>query len=552
MDIRYYLRSKGLQWTEKQRPSGIIAEMICPVCKSKEKSFAVSLEDGAFNCMRLNNCGVKGSWWDFQKLFGDDPVRLDSDKSIIRQSVKYERPKVHLQLLNDQAQEFLKKRGFTSDTIKKFKIGRTNGAIMFPYFKKGELVNVKYRSITEKKFWREKNAEPTLFNRDNCTGGGLAICEGEFDAMALDQYGIPAVSIPSGVNDLTWIEHEWDFLNKFQKIYLFMDSDAAGQKAVEEIVNRLGRWRCYSVTLPYKDINECLMKDVEAKIIVEAITTAKEFDPDVLRKACDFEEEIIDLFENPYLLYGTQTPWLGLDDYLKGWRDEELTIWSGRNASGKSTMINDNIVHLIKKGIRVIIASLEMPPKRYLRWMVMNIAGKRYVEREEIHDILNEKCKDLFVINVQGEIGPSELINIFDFAARKYGVKHFVIDSLMKISFSGIDDLKEQKQFCNNLIDQLAVQHKGHVHLVAHPRKGFKDHDKPDKVDISGSGDITNLAHNVLMVWRPDEEMKKKASEKGRDMADTVLFVKKNREWGTEGHINFKFRAETKQFVEKF
>ena len=78
MDIRQFLNQQGWSWTEKQRPSGLIAEMTCPFCKSKEKSFAVSLNDGAFSCFRLNNCGVKGSFWDLQKMLGLTPQRLDN------------------------------------------------------------------------------------------------------------------------------------------------------------------------------------------------------------------------------------------------------------------------------------------------------------------------------------------------------------------------------------------------------------------------------------------------------------------------------------------
>ena len=545
MDIRYYLSQKGLQWQEKQRPSGMVAIMQCPICKDKEKSFAVSLVDGSFNCNRLNNCGIKGSWWQLQQSFGDKPVRLDSNNSLLRQPIKYNRPKVHSES-PDKAVEYLKSRKLSEDIIKKFKIGYKDEAIMFPYFKNGELVQVKYRTIAEKKFWKEKNCEPTLFNRDKCTGEGLIICEGEIDCMSLAQYDIPAVSMPSGASDLTWIENEWDYLDKFQKIYLFMDGDAAGQKAVEEMVKRLGAWRCYSVALPHKDVNECLMNGIEEKVILEAIKNAREFDPPTLLSVKDFEEDLHFLFEHPEKLYGISTPWEALNNILKGWRESELTIWSGRNSSGKSTMINEVIINLIRKH-KTVIASLEMSPGRYLRWMIMNVCNKRTPDRKEITSAIDWMTKNLFVVNVNGEIAPDELVNIFDFAARKYGVKHFFIDSLMKIALHGTDELKEQKRFCNSLIDKIQKPHSAHVHLVAHPRKGFKDSDTPDKVDVSGTGDITNLADNVLMAWRPTEELK----EKTPGIADNVLFVKKNREWGIEGSIKFSFNPDTKKFVER-
>jgi len=551
MDLRNYMKSKGFDWTESHRASGLVGVMNCPFCKDNEKKFAISLQDGAFNCLHQNNCGVKGSWWDFQKMLGDTPVKLDNDKSLfISRKPVYEKPKVHADVLKDDGILFLSGRGFKKETVKKFKLGQRNGSIMFPYFKDGELTNVKYRDIKEKKFHQEKNAEPTLFNRDNCTGAGLLICEGEFDAMAWHEYNIPAVSVPSGVADLRWIENEWEYLNKFQKIYLSLDNDKAGQDAVDEIVNRLGRWRCYNITLPLKDCNDCLINNIPVEKITECFSTAKEYDPDTLKKAKDFEFEINDLFQNPQKLYGIMTPFEGLNNILRGWREEELTIWSGRNASGKTSIINEVIIDLVRKKHRVVMASLEMPAKRYLRWMLMNMADKNYLDQAEVKENLEKIGDYLFILNVVGEIKPDMILDVFDYAARKYGVKHFFIDSLMKISIGGVDVLEKQKIFCNELINKLAVTHKGHVHLVAHPRKSFKDSDKPDKVDVAGTGDLTNLAHNVLMIWRPDEDLKTKMREKGKDVSDSVLFVKKNREWGMEGHIDFNFNPETKKFKE--
>ena len=118
----------------------------------------------------------------------------------------------------------------------------------------------------------------------------------------------------------------------------------------------------------------------------------------------------------------------------------------------------------------------------------------------------------------------------------------FVIDSLLKIQFPGINDLKEQKEFINSCIDKLCKYHNGHVWLVAHPRKSLKDSDEPDKVDIEGTGAITNLADNVLIMTRKPVE---KTSE-----VDNRLFVKKNREWGDEGFINLKFDSISKKFSE--
>jgi twinkle protein len=153
------------------------------------------------------------------------------------------------------------------------------------------------------------------------------------------------------------------------------------------------------------------------------------------------------------------------------------------------------------------------------------------------------------VVNVHEEIDIKTLLDVFRYAARRYGCRHFVVDSLMRIKLNGDKELQEQKDICTNLVS-FAKEYDAHVHLVAHPRKGNDDDDKPGKVDISGTAHITNLAHNVLIMWRPSEELKEKYREKKKteDVPDARLYVKKNRELGQEGSIKLRFDPQTKRF----
>jgi twinkle protein len=403
--------------------------------------------------------------------------------------------------------------------------------------------------MDEKKFRQEKNAEPVLFGRDFCKGEEITLVEGEIDCLTMSQYGINVASIPSGASDLRWLDHEWDFLNQFKKIYLCLDGDEAGQKNIEEIVNRIGRWRCYNVILPFKDANDCLMNDVSDEKIKECIDAAKGFDPNTLLKASDFEDEINDMFAHPEKMHGIALPWEKLNDILLGWREGELTIWSGRSGSGKSTILNEVIYSLLRKGHKVIIASLEMLPKKYLKWMLVRIKQRSVLDPDSVKEALNE-LENLYIVNLSGQINPTELLDVMDFSARKYGVKHFFIDSLMKVNIQGADKNEEQKNFCNLLISNLSKKYDGHTHLVAHPRKSWKDTDRPDKMDVAGSGDITNLADNVISLYRMSKEEKTNIEDSGLIAADTVVSVLKNREWGNEDKVEFKYNPDTKTFTE--
>lgn len=83
-------------------------------------------------------------------------------------------------------------------------------------------------------------------------GGELVICEGEIDAVTWAHYGHAAVSVPGGAKSTGWIDVCWDWLQRFQKIHVSFDEDAAGRMKVVEIVTRLGMARTDIIRLPEK------------------------------------------------------------------------------------------------------------------------------------------------------------------------------------------------------------------------------------------------------------------------------------------------------------
>jgi len=544
MNVSAYLSSKGVQWKTRGRN----AIMNCFFCGDTDKKFAVNLDHGAFNCYHLNSCGVKGSFWELQKMLGDEPMR-DERFVDMNKPKTYLKPKVNAKKLDSATMKFLKGRGFTDETIKDFRIGEKNSdTVMFPYFKNGVLTNVKYRSISsKKKMWQEKEAEPTLFNRDAVQGKNLIIVEGEYDCMALGQYGIEAVSVPSGASDFRWLETEWDYLDTFEEIVLCLDNDMAGQEATRALAAKIGEYRCSIVSLPKKDANDCLQAGIEGSNINRLMSEAKPVKPETLVNPSHFRGKIKELFSKGKELFGTETPWSKLDKILKGWRPSELTVWSGRNGSGKSTILNQVILSLGMKDIRSCIYSGEMPPERYLRWAIVQHLRDSNPLPEQIDDALEWMDGRIYILDIKSGVNPAKLSSDFEYAAKRYDVKHFVVDSLMKVSFSGRDEYEAQKEFVDGMCN-FAKKFDCHVHLVAHPRKGMSDTDEPGKVDVKGSSHITDLADNVLVLFRVDEKTKDKLREKGKTPVDMRLFVKKNREFGYEGTINMQFDEETKSF----
>ena len=147
--------------------------------------------------------------------------------------------------------------------------------IAFPYFRSGELINVKYRD-KDKNFRLEAGAERCFYGIDDIKGedSAVTIVEGEIDKLALWEAGIrTSISVPDGAPPVNSSDYSSKFnylndpylQNKFthvSKFIIAVDEDEPGLKLEEELSRRLGKERGLRVRWPEgtKDANEVLLK----------------------------------------------------------------------------------------------------------------------------------------------------------------------------------------------------------------------------------------------------------------------------------------------------
>jgi twinkle protein len=117
----------------------------------------------------------------------------------------------------------------------------------------------------------------------------------------------------------------------------------------------------------------------------------------------------------------------------------------------------------------------------------------------------------------------------------------------------GEDDFNGQKDLVDALCD-VAKETKMHIHLVHHIRKGGESNRIAEKKDIKGSGVITDLADNVILIAR--NRMKEKETEQNgiadNSLPDTFLITAKQRNGDWEGTLGLWFDKKSQQFKEGF
>lgn len=486
---------------------------------------------------------------DIKRHFG---IRDDFPKPPERAYRRPEKPKC--QAAKARALEWLTSRGLTEDTIKAFKVaeqvqhGKTYA--VFPFIdENGEVLNIKYRNPDEKKDMRqEAGAAPCLFGWHliDPKGRAVAITEGEIDAMTLHQVRVPALSVNQGAGNHQWIEHDWEKLERFDDILVCFDNDEAGDKGAAEVIGRLGVERCRRVRLGAKDANQWLQDGAEAVDFQQAMEDARPLDPDELRNADEYTSAVEDLFYPPP---GTPiAPALYIDKELEWFRFRlaEYTCWTGINGHGKSLMLDQILLGLMLQGERVVVFSGEMGVARHLKRIHKQATGLDRPTREYIRAVGQWLRERLWLFDLVGVAKLDRLLEVFAYAARRYGVRHFVIDSLMMIDVpqDGPGAITKQNEAVQKLVS-FKKTHNVHIHLVAHPRKLRDESEAPGKMEVAGAGGIVNGADNVFSIWRAqkdeapanpnDPEAVTKWQEQQDDI-DAKLILKKQREDGVQDY----------------
>ncbi|TKU48180.1 toprim domain-containing protein [Citrobacter sp. wls714] len=523
----------------------------------------------------VRDCGLHQAMTEAKEFLG---IKDDDHHFSAKQQKKFSRPdrkKVARYLTKTEKHiEYLATRGISAETAKLYEVASAkvwNGereleALAFPYKRDGELLQVK-RISTErpdgkKVIMAEGDCEPCLYGWQAIPKNMriVILCEGEIDCMSYYQYGFPALSVPFGGGKgakQQWIEFEYHNLDRFDEIWISMDSDEVGQAAAREIATRLGEHRCRLVKLPHKDINECLMAGISSDDIVGYLERASFFDPEELYSAREFYQDTINAFygKEQSLFY---SPWECLNHNF-AFRQAELSLVNGVNGHGKTEVVGHISLEAMRQGVKTCIASLEIKPGILLKRLTRQSTCLKLPPQLEIESAFKFYDDRLWLFGLTGTAKADRLIEIFTYAWKRYGIELFIIDSLMKCGI-GDDDYNGQKAFVDALCD-FKNKTNTHVLLVTHSRKGDSEEKPTGKMDVKGSGSITDLTDNLFIIWR--NKLREKAIQKdqqGEELDDkerkalaapaSVLMLEKQRNGeGWEGGIPLYLDPASHQFL---
>lgn len=253
-----------------------------------------------------------------------------------------------------------------------------------------------------------------------------------------------------------------------------------------------------------------------------------------------------------------------IDRKLRGLQKGCVSVMSGLRASGKSSVISQIVLQCREDENNVAVFSGELKPKKFLRWMLLQAAGKSFSEPTQFENYFNVPRKiQERIVNWFGShfhLYNNKYGNDFEAIVQKFEdciVKDkldlLILDNLMAFNISSLskDKYEAQSAFVWKL-HNLAEKYNVHILFVAHPKKaqGFLRLE-----DISGTNDLVNAVDTAFIVHRVNEDFKRLSAQmfgwkQDHELykANNVVEIAKDREGGVQDEfVPLWYEVESKR-----
>lgn len=562
-----YLQTKG--WKYRGAPGQW--QTACPFCDDKARSgghLYVNREHGAWMCQR---CQEKGSFYSLQKRMGDEPEPYEKDLADKRKVWADAVPILQNTLIErGDLLKYLKDRGLSAKTLGKYKIGyapkdfieqlRAKGytfrdlknaglyteynskdvplfwdRLMIPYFQRGSVVSLRGKKIGGNVI-QAKDTSIHLFGADNLLGHKeVYICEGEMDAMLLDQKGYPACAIPGAGS---FQEHWVPWFEGATRVFVCLDADEAGTTGAHRIKGFLGE-KTKIVELPVPDGEKST--DIGEYFIRDGHTT-KQFDKLIAdvrgNRLHTYADSLVDL-SDLQAKHGVHLGWKDLDLALVGLLPGQVVTVLAKTGVGKTAFLSQVVFNqsmwqsFDKKeggpGIPTLVLSLEQT-RQELATRLQRI-GRLYNPWATDEEM--SKWFSMMRINDENAVPPADVHALVEEYIEQCAVppRMIMVDYLGYWSRS-FDAKSKYEQVTEAIMELKNLAKKYEVTIIApHQVSRVGDRGKRLELDFArDSGAVEETSDFVFGLYRPSENRDNEQEDTlWRQRADVRLEVLKSR-----------------------
>ena len=560
----------------KTKKSGSEFVACCPFHNEKTPSFKIRRSNDFYKCF---GCGKSGDVFSFiiemENCSFTEAVKKVAERYNYELDITikdYIKPAERIEKINPAYIDWFERRGISNNTLLRFKI--TQGiewmpkskaevpVVCFNYFKKEELVNIKFRGPS-KDFKLAKDAELIFYNIDSIQDKDeVVIVEGEIDCLSMYEAGIyncisvPNGTAPKGNMQLKYLDNCYEYFVNKKKIIIATDNDEVGKLLKEELSRRLGKEICYQIDYPIdcKDSNDILNKHGK-KILKDLLENAKPFPIEGIVSNDEIAQDVWDYYKNGYPK-GIEVGIAGFDDHVR-LMEGQMTVVTGIPGSGKSEFTDYVMSRTsINHGWKWAICSFEnTPPVFHATKLIEKLSGRSFdhridpanrVSEFELEIVIGHLKENFSFINtIETDISIDGILSKTAELVLRKGIKGLLIDPWNYIEHNIPNGYNETQYIseCLTKIKKAALKLGIHIIIIAHPTKLQKDkvtgkYEVPTLYSISGSAHFFNKTDNGITVYR--------------DFSTNIVtvYIQKVRySWlGKIGFISYNYNTFTRQY----
>jgi len=333
------------------------------------------------------------------------------------------------------------------------------------------------------------------------------------------------------------------YLDQFQSIIIWLGSGVQGVETAKSYAKKIDESLCRVVTNEWPSALQAVRKKMDVE---EILDTARSTHHEYITSFDSLRHDVFLEFLNTTEMEGVKWKrFEHLNSTLKGFRRGEMTVFTGRTGSGKTTFMSEYSLDLCMQGVNTLWGSFEVKNVRLVKMMLRQFGLVNLEENLEAFDEVAEKFSKL-PLHFTTFHGTQEIENVLDamsHAVYVHDIAHVIIDNIQFMigSAGNAQDRYTKQDQCIEKFRKFATLHNVHVTLVIHPRKDMED--KLTVYSIFGGGKATQEADNVLLLQEEESE--------GSFMKRKSLEVAKNRYAGDLGVMPLFFTKPVLSFSKK-
>ena len=423
---------------------------------------------------------------------------------------------------DDAVSKTIVDRGITKATCEKYGVVQDSNSYWFPYHNNNEVVAYKKRGIADKRFstvgdWREGG----LFGQHLFNKGGkyVTIVEGEMDALACYQMlgsKYPVVSIRNGAGSAgADIRKNYEWLDSFDSIVVFMDNDDQGHEASKQIADVFGsKIKVFKSTSEFKDGCDYLSRGDE-KLFFEKWWQSERYVPDGIIDGSTLWDEVSKPVEKSIVDY----PFRGLNKLSYGIREELVTITAG-SGLGKSQFVRELVWHVLKNtDDNIGLMFLEESTNKTAR-SIMSLHANKPLHLPDVEYTTDELRQSfdatlgtgrMFLFDHFGSTSIDNILSRVRYLAKGLGCRFVFLDHVsIVVSAQGSGDERKSIDEIMTKLRMLVAECGISLFVVSHlKRPDGKGHEEGAATSLSqlrGSGSIAQLSDLVIGLERNGQD----------------------------------------------